>query len=67
MVQVDEDCGHMGWREVGLLESRIRGQNLGMARKWDRLEPEPSEAFLGSPLWDKHRETPTQPKGHVCL
>lgn len=50
MVQVDEGCGHMGWREAGLPESRIRGQGLGMARKWDGLEHEPSEAFLGSPF-----------------
>lgn len=67
VVQVDEGCGHMGWREVGLRESRITGQDLGMARKWDGLEHEPSEVFLGSPLWEKHRETPTQPKGCVCL
>lgn len=31
--------------EVGLLESRIRRQNLGVARMWDGLEQDLSEAL----------------------
>lgn len=54
---------------MGLLESRIRRQNLGMAKMWDGLEQDPSEALSRFPVLGECRETdpPTLPKGPVCL
>lgn len=58
LIQVNQIYGHRGLRELGLLGSRIRGQDLGITTMWNGLKQDPSGALHNTPSYEEYREAP---------